>query len=263
MGNQGIDQCISSFLNKVLTSKVTFVCSRDFSLSCQGNLQYTLDTLTIKPTLQEVKKTTFNFKLYKFLGRDGYHPIIFQIFCDYTTDFVLNCVSSSFRLKPFPPRVNNTFVCLIQRWITCDHKSFRPIVLSKSIYKILFKVLVNRFRHLMADPISPFQSSFIPRLVQIMSFQFRKLCIQLEKSRTIMAFVLLNQTLKRPTTNWSGILLAFHKAYILMYILLQNSHPYQLILLGLDLPFKQNKTRRSHFSLYFPFMHRILISNNY
>jgi hypothetical protein len=58
---------------------------------------------------------------------------------------------------------NHTFIALIPKKLGASTENqFRPISLCNIIYKIIFKILANRFKGLLHHFISPFQSTFVP-----------------------------------------------------------------------------------------------------
>jgi hypothetical protein len=62
-----------------------------------------------------------------------------------------------------PPGINDTSIVLIPKGDRPEElKDFRPISLCNVIYKVISKCLVNRFRPLLGEIISPEQSAFVP-----------------------------------------------------------------------------------------------------
>jgi hypothetical protein len=58
---------------------------------------------------------------------------------------------------------NHTFIALVPKKLgTSSVHQFRPISLCNVIYKIISKILANRFKGLLHHFISPFQSAFVP-----------------------------------------------------------------------------------------------------
>lgn len=63
----------------------------------------------------------------------------------------------------FPSSLNQSLLVLIPE---VEHpqnvKEFKPIFLCNVLYKIIFKVIVNRIKHLLSDIINHTQASFVP-----------------------------------------------------------------------------------------------------
>jgi hypothetical protein len=58
---------------------------------------------------------------------------------------------------------NHTFIALVPKQLgPASVNHFRPINLCNIIYKIISKILANRFKLLLHHFISPFQSAFVP-----------------------------------------------------------------------------------------------------
>jgi len=60
-------------------------------------------------------------------------------------------------------QINHTFIALISKIENPSQTHhFRPISLCSTVYKMIFKILVNRIRSLLNKIVSPVQSAFVP-----------------------------------------------------------------------------------------------------
>jgi hypothetical protein len=78
-------------------------------------------------------------------------------------DDIIRAVQKKFRDGVMPPGINDTSIVLMPKGDSPEElKDFRPISLCNVIYKVISKCLVNRFRPLLGEIISPEQSAFVP-----------------------------------------------------------------------------------------------------
>lgn len=104
----------------------------------------------------------FSFAANKSPGPNGFPPLFYKSFWKTTskvlTETVQHFFKSGFRLKA----LNHTFIALIPK---TSHSSkveqFRPISLCNVVYKVISKILANRFKVHLDKFISPFQMAFV------------------------------------------------------------------------------------------------------
>ena len=119
--------------------------------------------LTGIPDLQEIKNALFSIDDNKTPGSDGFGAGFFKknwhiIGLDFT-----NGIVEFFRHGKMLKEINHTFITLIPKnVIPCRTSHYRPISLCSTMYKTIFKILVNRLRPFLDKLVSPFQSAFIP-----------------------------------------------------------------------------------------------------
>jgi hypothetical protein len=77
---------------------------------------------------------------------------------------VLICIEQFFKNHNLLRKQNHTFLALIPK-ISGFHTAhqFRPISLCNIVYKIISKILANRFKRYLPKIISPLQSAFVPQ----------------------------------------------------------------------------------------------------
>ncbi|KAK3225294.1 hypothetical protein Dsin_005156 [Dipteronia sinensis] len=114
-------------------------------------------------TAIEVKKAVFDMFPTKASGIDGMPALFYQIYWDTVGDTVthacLRCLNNGDPLD----KVNQTLIALIPKVLNANRMvDFRPISLCNVTYKIVAKTLANRFRLVLNDVISEYQSVFVP-----------------------------------------------------------------------------------------------------
>ena len=76
---------------------------------------------------------------------------------------VVSYVSQILNTSVMPPKLNETYICLIPK-ISYPQKitNFHPISLCNIAYKIVSKVLTNRLKKILPKVINESQSAFVP-----------------------------------------------------------------------------------------------------
>jgi hypothetical protein len=78
-------------------------------------------------------------------------------------DVVLSSIWEFFENNHLLNEQNHTFIALIPKKMGASTvHQYRPISLCNIIYKIILKILANKFKGLLHHFISPYQSSFVP-----------------------------------------------------------------------------------------------------
>ncbi|KAA3464882.1 LINE-1 reverse transcriptase isogeny [Gossypium australe] len=134
-------------------------------------------------------------------GSDGFHAHFFQSQWDIIGNDICNWVKGVFAGQMIDQDLNNTLVILIpKKECLEDFSQFRPISLCSVLYKLVIKVIANRFKLVFPNIISQEQAGFIA-------------------SRNIMDNIILAQEVihsircKRNGKNWVAIKLDLEKAY--------------------------------------------------
>lgn len=111
----------------------------------------------------EVRAVVFTMHPDKSPGPDGLSPAYFQMHWDVLGIEVVTFCQSFLNFGQLPPSINESHIVLIPKTKHPDLMSnFRPIALCNVIYRILAKVLANKFRGLLDFIICDAQSAFIP-----------------------------------------------------------------------------------------------------
>lgn len=110
-----------------------------------------------KPVLNdEIKKALFDMAPLKAPGSDGFHARFFQSQWDLLGGAVCEWVQGIFAGNKIEEALNNTFIVLIPKKDRLeDFSQFRPISLCSVLYKLVMKVIANRFKVVFPNFISP------------------------------------------------------------------------------------------------------------
>jgi len=142
-GVVGLDECLSTVSPKV---------SPD------------MNELLLKPFLpEEIDHALAQMSPLKAPGPDGFGVSFFQKHWQTVGDLVRTAALDFLNNGILPPSVNTTFIALIPKHpLASSVTDFRPISLCNVLYKIMAKVLVNRFKQVLPSVISSHQSAFVP-----------------------------------------------------------------------------------------------------
>ena len=78
-------------------------------------------------------------------------------------DPVVKFVNTFFKICRLPPYLNRIKMVLIPKSMTLKLlRNFWPTILCNALYKVLSKLLGNRFKYFLHDIIHPWQSWFVP-----------------------------------------------------------------------------------------------------
>ncbi|KAH1097427.1 hypothetical protein J1N35_014348 [Gossypium stocksii] len=95
-------------------------------------------------------------------GSDGYHTLFFQNQWDFIGGDVCHWVKGIFAGRQIDQELNNTLIVLIPKKENPeDFSQFRPISLCSVLYKLIMKVIANRFKVIFPKLISQEQAGFI------------------------------------------------------------------------------------------------------
>ncbi|KAH1130419.1 hypothetical protein J1N35_001797 [Gossypium stocksii] len=95
-------------------------------------------------------------------GSDGYHVFFFQNQWDNIGGAVCDWVKDVFNGRPIDQELNNTVIVLISKIYQPEEISqFRSISLCTILYKLVMKVIANRFKIIFPKIISQEQARFI------------------------------------------------------------------------------------------------------
>lgn len=126
-------------------------------------LQYPPDFVSV-PEPSEIKRALFDLKPHKAAGWDGFQPAFFQKFWDVVGDNVVDEIKNAFVLQSTPSLWNKSLICLIPKCANpSEVRSFRPISLYSTMYKIFTKLLANRLKPIISSIISHNQAAFVPK----------------------------------------------------------------------------------------------------
>ncbi|XP_060960190.1 uncharacterized protein LOC115703873 [Cannabis sativa] len=114
-------------------------------------------------TDEEVRRALFQMHPDKSPGPDGMTPGFYQKCWSTVSNDPITLVKNFFVIGSFPRELNHTNIVLIPKKKHPESMSdLRPISLCNVLYKIISKVLVNRFKDVLPVVISNHQSAFLP-----------------------------------------------------------------------------------------------------
>jgi hypothetical protein len=118
-------------------------------------------------------------------GPDGFTALFYKKYWSIVKDVVLRSVWDFFSKNHLLKEQNHTFIALVPKQLGPSSVNyFWPISLCNIIYKIISKILANRFKLLLHHFISPLQSAFVPsRNIQDNSILAHELLHTLKKKK--------------------------------------------------------------------------------
>ena len=117
--------------------------------------------LMAKYARDEVDEALKHMEPLKAPGPDDLPPLFFQKFWLNIREKISQTVLTCLNTGSIPPSINHTFITLIPKVKSPTKVSeFRPIALCNTIYKIVSKVIANRFKKVLPYIIFESQSAF-------------------------------------------------------------------------------------------------------
>jgi hypothetical protein len=142
-------------------------------------------TLCTIPSELEIFNALSSIGSTKAPGSDGFTALFYKKYWSIVKDVVLRSVWDFFSKNHLLKEQNHTFIALVSKQLgpsSVNH--FRPISLCNIIYKIISKILANRFKLLLHHFIFPLQSAFVPsRNIQDNSILAHELLHTLKKKK--------------------------------------------------------------------------------
>jgi hypothetical protein len=182
----------------------------DISVSSEENQE-----ICALPSKQEILSTLSSIGSTKAPGPDGFTTLFYKKYWDIVKHVVLRCVWNFFSTNHLLKEQNHTFIALVPKQLGPSSVShFRPISLCNIIYKIISKILANRFKGLLYHFISPYQSAFVPsRSIQDNSILAHELLhtIKSKRGRGGLMAVKIDMEKAFNRMEWSFLLAILHK----------------------------------------------------
>jgi exonuclease III len=175
------------------------------------------------PTEKEVFEVLSSLGSSKAPGPDGFTALFYKKYWSVVKKEVLECVLDFFLNKNLASEQNHTFITLIPKQSGAHSVNhFRPISLCNISYKIISKLLANRFKLLLPKIISPLQSAFVPnRSIQDNSIIAHELLHSFKLKRGKGGFMFLKIDMEKAfdKMEWKLILsimqsLGFHSTWL-------------------------------------------------
>lgn len=162
-GNDYLRPLIFDYFQSLFTSGAG-VIDDDLMATVKPVVTSQMNRLLIAPyTPEEVKRALFQIGDMKALGPDGLHAVFFKRFWHIMGHEITKEVLDAINHKKIPDGWNSTNVVLIPKVDVPELiTQFRPISLCNVVYKIISKMLANMLKKILAEVISPTQSTFVP-----------------------------------------------------------------------------------------------------
>ena len=121
-----------------------------------------MNAMLLRPFLrEEVEVAIKQMKPISAPGPDGMPPLFYQTFWSLIDEDICSAVLDCLNNCKIPSEINSTNITLIPKVNSPEFiTDFRPISLCNVVYKIVSKVLANRFRDVLPSIISENQSAF-------------------------------------------------------------------------------------------------------
>lgn len=114
-------------------------------------------------TMEEIKLALDEMHPCKSPGPDGFPALFYKRYWDLVGVRVCNMVLEFLSNGYMPDMLNYTYVVLIPKKKNPENmKDLRPISLCNVAYKLISKVLANRFKKILPSIIGDYQSAFVP-----------------------------------------------------------------------------------------------------
>lgn len=119
------------------------------------------DWLMLPVTKEELKQAVFQLGHQKPLAPDGFNGHFYQSSWEEVGDSLLSLVNSTLFMDEslgYLNSTNLTFIPKVDRPENVSH--FRPISLCNFAFKVISKIIANRFKVVLDDCVSPTQMCF-------------------------------------------------------------------------------------------------------
>ena len=208
----------------------------DNCISTEANV-----SLCAIPLEQEIFSVLTSIGSTKAPGLDGFIALFYKKYWHIVGEVVLSCIWDFFGNNRLLQDHNHTFIALIPKQLGASRvHQFRLISLCNIIYKIISKILANRFKAHLHLFISPYQSAFVPfRNIQDNTIMAHELfnVINSKKGRGGLMAIKIDMEKAFDHMEWSFILailnkLAFHPTWIHWIRICITSPTFSIILNG-------------------------------
>jgi hypothetical protein len=146
-------------------------------------------------------------------GPYGFTMAFFQKCWDFLKTNIMDVFVEFHTRCKFEKSFNATFVCLIpKKFGAMDVRDFRPISLVGGIYKIISKVLANRFKSVLGKIISNTQNAFIGGRQILDSMLIANECVDSQiRSEDLGLLCKLDLEKAYDHVNWNFLLYLLHR----------------------------------------------------
>lgn len=114
------------------------------------------------PSPEDITNTMFKLNRNKSPGPDGFTSGFYTAAWDLLGQEVIHAITAFFKTSHMPTSTNSTILTLLPKFPGATIiKDCRPIACCNTIYKVIYKILVNRLKPLLPSIILPNQTAFI------------------------------------------------------------------------------------------------------
>ncbi|XP_072064306.1 uncharacterized protein [Arachis hypogaea] len=158
-----LEMAANSFFQKLFSTREDIDLDAMGPFPCPSLSTKTCQKLVEPVTSEEVKRAVMTMSSFKAPGPNGFQAIFYKEFWDSLSNDVCRLVKRAFEGEPLNAAIFDTLIVLIPKVeVPSSLREFWPISLCNVIYKIVTKVLVNRFRPFLSEIIGPLEGGFIP-----------------------------------------------------------------------------------------------------
>ncbi|OMO94467.1 reverse transcriptase [Corchorus capsularis] len=120
------------------------------------------NSLSVVPSISEIKKALWSMKPFKTPGPDGLHAGFFQHCWEDVHLSLCKDIQEIFATSSMPDSWKRFLIVLVPKINNPESiRLFRPISLGNTCYKIVTKIVASRIKGTLNDLISPFQGTFL------------------------------------------------------------------------------------------------------
>lgn len=111
---------------------------------------------------EQIKLTMFDMNLLKVSKNDGFHALLFQNQQDSIAEVVCKWIQKVFDWHLIDLELDDKLIILLLKVMNPEgFGQFRPISLCSILYKLVIKIIYNRFNVVFPKIIAPEQAKFI------------------------------------------------------------------------------------------------------
>ena len=160
---QEIGNCFTSHFKNLFSSSAPLIDEDLLSLFVNCITPEINDSICTLPSKQEILSVLTNIDSIKASGPDGITAFFYKKYWSIVKDVVFSSIWDFFGSNRLLKKQYHTFIALIPKQLRASFvHQFRPISLCNIIYKIISKILANKFKALLHLFISPYQYAFVP-----------------------------------------------------------------------------------------------------
>jgi hypothetical protein len=167
------------------------------------------DLLCAIPSKKEIFFALFDIGSTKAPGQYRFTTLFYKKYLSTVKEVVVSSIWDLFGKHHLLKEQNHKFIALIPKQLGASSiHQFRPISLCNIMYKIISKILANRFKGMLHHFISPYQSAFVPsRNIQDNTIMAHELFHSINSKRGREGLMAIKLTWKKLLIEWNGTLI--------------------------------------------------------